>query len=113
MPHALQHAPLTHASRNSELQIEPLSWRGRIASSLGLPPSLSPSLRPSRGLLAAHEIAYIIPPQGELEEKDSLIRDLQTEKEIQAGGEIKELSKEVDALSMKWVQVQTLLLNFS
>eukprot|EP00798_Chlamydomonas_sp_ICE-L_P014592 gene14592-20642_t len=36
-----------------------------------------------------------------LEDKKSMIKDLQTEKEIQAGGEIKELQKQVDALHMK------------
>ncbi|GFH15948.1 SMC hinge domain-containing protein [Haematococcus lacustris] len=36
----------------------------------------------------------------ELEEQRAMVRDLQSEKEIQAGGEIKELQRRADALSM-------------
>ena len=42
-----------------------------------------------------------MPAQAEAAEKVSLVRDLQTEKEIQAGGEIKELQQAVDKLNMK------------
>ncbi|KAJ9512107.1 hypothetical protein QJQ45_012740 [Haematococcus lacustris] len=38
--------------------------------------------------------------QAELEEQRAMVRDLQSEKEIQAGGEIKELQRRADALSM-------------
>lgn len=41
--------------------------------------------------------------QAELEEKQAVIKDLETEKEIQAGGEIRELQADVDHLSMEWV----------
>lgn len=39
--------------------------------------------------------------ESDLADKQSDIQALQTEKEIQAGGEVKELQQEADALSMK------------
>ena len=38
-----------------------------------------------------------------MSEKQSQIKDLQTEKELKEGGEIKQLQKEADQLNMKWV----------
>ncbi len=39
--------------------------------------------------------------QGQIGDVESLIRDLQTEKEIQMGGEVRELQANVDKLSME------------
>ena len=39
--------------------------------------------------------------EAELADKVSEVNQLQTEKEIQAGGEVKELQQEVDELAMK------------
>jgi hypothetical protein len=39
--------------------------------------------------------------QTQLAEEEDLVRVLETEKEIQAGGEVKELQATVDALSME------------
>lgn len=40
---------------------------------------------------------------GEIQGLEADVRGLQTEKELQSGGEVKELSEEVDKLSKRWL----------